>query len=137
MASGVMDIWVSSSSFQKNNIGLKTNIFCYNHEISSWILAPIKLEAVEASLCQFFEKRWMKLKFPTLLKPLGTIIQQNYWPFYPSEPFSFIHFNMIHPVDGVYLDKSLGFPQFLKSRRKILQIPVIWLKSSNHIITYA
>ena len=40
----------------------------------------------------------MKLKFPYLLKPLGTIIQQNYWSFYPSEPFSFVHFNMIHPV---------------------------------------
>ena len=41
----------------------------------------------------------MKLKFPHLLKPLGTIIQQNYWFFYPSEPFSYDHFNMIHPVN--------------------------------------
>ena len=39
-----------------------------------------------------------KLKFPNLFKPLGTIIQQNYWPFYLSESFSFVHFNMIHPV---------------------------------------
>jgi hypothetical protein len=51
-----------------------------------------------ASLCHFFENGKMKLKFPYLLKPLGTIIQQNYWPFYPSEPFSLDQFNMIHPV---------------------------------------
>ena len=44
----------------------------------------------------------MKFKFPNLLKPLGTIIQQNYWSFYPSEPFSFVHFNMIHPVFKAY-----------------------------------
>jgi hypothetical protein len=60
--------------------------------LSSWrLLRP-------ASLCQFFENWWMKLKCPNLFKPLGTIIQQNYWSFYPSEPFSFVHFNMIHPV---------------------------------------
>ena len=40
----------------------------------------------------------MKLKFSHLLKPLGTIIQQNYWSFYPSEPFTLDQFNMIHPV---------------------------------------
>ena len=55
-------------------------------------------EAVEASRCDFFENWWMKLKWPNLLKPLGTIIQQNHWSFYPSEPFSFGNFNMIHPV---------------------------------------
>ena len=56
------------------------------------------LEAVEASQWYFFENWLLKLKFPHLLKPLGTIIQQNYWFFYPSEPFSYDHFNMIHPV---------------------------------------
>ena len=61
-------------------------------------MAPFKLEAVEASLCQFFENWWLKLKCPNLLKPLGSVIQQNNWSFYPSEPFSFVHFNMIHPV---------------------------------------
>ena len=45
-----------------------------------------------------FENWLMKHKFPHLLKPLGTIIQQNYWSFYPSEPFSLDQFNMIHPV---------------------------------------
>ena len=66
-----------------------------NHEISCWILAPFLSEAVEVSECNFFENWLMKHKSPNLLKPLGTIIQQNYWSFYPSEPFSF---NMIHPV---------------------------------------
>ena len=70
--------------------------------MSSWILAPFKLEAVEANLCYFFENWLMKLKCPNLLKPLGTIIQQNYWSFYPSEPFSFVHFNMIHPVPSLF-----------------------------------
>ena len=55
-------------------------------------------DAVEPSRCQFFENWLLKHKCPNLLKPLGTIIQQNYWSFYPSEPFSFVHFNMIHPV---------------------------------------
>ena len=66
--------------------------------MSYGILAPFLLEAAEASRYKFFENRWKKLKCPNLLKPLGTIIQQNYWSFYPSEPFSFVHFNMIHPV---------------------------------------
>ena len=40
----------------------------------------------------------MKLKCPLLLKPLGTIIQENYGSFYPSEPFRILRFNMRHPV---------------------------------------
>ena len=60
----------------------------------------------------------MKLKCPNLLKPLDTIIKQNYWPLYPSEPFSFIHFNMIHPVFGfvvigVHRKKSTKIQIFL------------------------
>ena len=31
--------------------------FCYNHEISYWILAPFLSEAVEASRCYFFENQ--------------------------------------------------------------------------------
>ena len=65
------------------------------------------LEAVEASQWYFFENWLLKLKFPHLLKPLGTIIQQNYWFFYPSEPFSYDHFNMIHPV--CIAEKKLEF----------------------------
>ena len=34
---------------------------------------------------------FLKLKCPNLLKPLGTIIQQHYWSFYSSEPFTFTH----------------------------------------------
>ena len=40
----------------------------------------------------------LKLKCPHLLKPVGTIIQQNYWFFYPSELIYFIFFTMRHPV---------------------------------------
>ena len=35
---------------------------------------------------------------PNLLKPIGTIIQENYQSFYPSEPFTLAHFKMRHPV---------------------------------------
>ena len=76
----------------------KENYFCLNHEISCWILAPFLSEAVEASLCHFFENWWMKLKFPYILRPLGTIYQQNHWSFYSSEPFTSGHFNIRHPV---------------------------------------
>ena len=54
-------------------------------------MAPFNLEAVEASLCYFFENWWMKLKCPLLLKPLATIVQENSQSFYPSEPFRIIH----------------------------------------------
>ena len=40
----------------------------------------------------------MKLKIYNLLKPLGTIIQQNYWSFYTSELIYFAFFTMRHPV---------------------------------------
>ena len=70
------------------------------YQVEFW--QPFMLEAVEASRCHFFENWLMKLKFPHLLKPLATIIQQNHWFFYPSGPFSYDHFNTIHPVQGVY-----------------------------------
>ena len=72
--------------------------FLGNHEISYWILAPFLLEAVEASQCYFLENWFIKLKCPTLLKPLATIIQQNYWSLYTSEPFTFTRYTMRHPV---------------------------------------
>ena len=40
--------------------------FWQNHENSCWILAPFLSEAVEASLCYFFENWLMKLKCPNL-----------------------------------------------------------------------
>ena len=73
------------------------------------------LEVVEASGCYFFENWLMKLKSPNHLKSLATIIQEKYWFFYPSEPFSFDHFNMIHPVLVIryifimYWSKAQGF----------------------------
>ena len=62
------------------------------------ILAPFLSEAVEDSRCYFFEDWFMKLKIYNLLKPLGTITQQNYWSFYPSELIYFALFTMRHPV---------------------------------------
>ena len=58
-------------------------------------------EAVEACWCYFFENWLIKLQCPNLLKPLGTIIQENYWSFYPSEPFRILRSNMRHPVISV------------------------------------
>ena len=46
----------------------------------------------------FFQNWLMKLKGPSLLKPLDTIIQENYQTFYPSEPFRITRFQMRHPV---------------------------------------
>jgi hypothetical protein len=77
----------------------KSVLFCgmdHQNPIFYWYLTPFLSKAVEASRCYFFENWLLKIKFPNLLKPLGTIIQQKYWSFYPSEPFSFVHFNMIH-----------------------------------------
>ena len=61
-------------------------------------LAPFLSEAVEASGCYFFQNWLMKLKIPNYLKPLDTIIQENYQLFYPSEPFRITRFKMRHPV---------------------------------------
>ena len=71
------------------------------------ILAPFLSEAVEASQCYLFENWLMKLKCPNLLKPLGTIILENYWSFYLSEPFRIIQFNMRHPVAHAFFSYSL------------------------------
>jgi hypothetical protein len=57
-----------------------------NHEISYGVFAPFLSEAAEASRYYFFENRWKKLKYPNLLKLLGTIKKKKYWSFYPSEP---------------------------------------------------
>ena len=44
----------------------------------------------------------MKLKIYNLLKPLCTIIQQNFLSFYPSELIYFAFFNMRHPVSYIH-----------------------------------
>ena len=75
--------------------------FCgMDHQKSNFllILAHFLSEAVEASRCYFFINQCKKHKCPHLLKPLGTVIQQNYWSFYPSEPIQKACFNMRHPV---------------------------------------
>ena len=41
----------------------------------------------------------MKLKCPLLLNMPSKKNQQKYWFFYPSEPFTFKHFNVRHPVE--------------------------------------
>ena len=60
-------------------------------------LAPFLSKAVEASIFYFCYNWLMKLKCPCLLKPLETINQENYQPFYPSEPFRITRFQMRHP----------------------------------------
>ena len=81
-----------------NNIQIFITPLCPHRPTLSIISHHFQLQRVEASQCYLFENWWIKLKFPNLLKPLGTILQQNYQFFYPSQPFSFIHFNMMHPV---------------------------------------
>ena len=74
-----------------------------NISFDLWCLVAsrgVDIEAVEASKCHFFENWLMKHKCPNLLKRLGTMDQNKYWSFYPSEPFSFDHFTLIHPVDS-------------------------------------
>ena len=76
--------------------------FCgMKHQKSNFslIFAPYLSEAVEYSRCYFFENWFMKLKIYNLLKPLGTITQQNYWSFFSSELIYFAFFTMRHPVD--------------------------------------
>ena len=64
-----------------------------------WLISDtFLLETVEASLCYFFVNWFMKLKCPNLLKSLGTLIQENYQSFYPSEPSRILRFDMRHPV---------------------------------------
>ena len=95
-------------------------------------------EAVEASLCYFFENWLMKHKSPNLLKPLGTIIYQNYQFYYPSEPFSFHHFNVRHPVFDIlpiwFFLLLLIHPKF--KRRTLLnikcQICIKFVRSSSN-----
>ena len=49
----------------------------------------------------------MKLKCPHLLKPLDTLINENYLSFDPSEPFRFPLFDMRHPVVQEDFEKKI------------------------------
>ena len=61
-------------------------------------LIPFLSKAAEASLCHFLKKWLMKLKYPPLPKTLGTIVHENNWFFYPSEPLRISHFEMRYPA---------------------------------------
>ena len=63
-----------------------------------------------------FQNWFMKLKFPNLLKPLGTIIQQNYCCLYPSEVIYFAPFTMIlrHPVLWILILTSIISKEYLR-----------------------
>jgi hypothetical protein len=83
------------------------------YQVEFWHLLSWRL--LRPDYVTFFENWWMKVKCPNLLKPLGTMIQQNYWSCYPSEPFSFVHFNMIHPVNVLQFLSSRGTFLILKT----------------------
>ena len=72
---------------------------------SNFSLIHISTFSVEDCWGQFMIlfKNWlMKLKCPNLLKPLLRHHNSNRcWSLYPSEPFSFIRFNMRHPLVGL------------------------------------
>ena len=72
--------------------------FCgMNHQKSSFLLISdtFSVRGCWGQLMSFFFQNWlMKHKSAILLKPLGTIIKENYWSFYPWEPFRIIPFNM-------------------------------------------
>ena len=53
--------------------------------------------------CQWWDETHL---CPNLLKLLGTLTQENYWSFYPSEPFRIPSFNMRHPVLSCTLNKE-------------------------------
>ena len=59
----------------------------------------------------------MKLKCPILLKPLDTIIQENYHASYPSEPFRITRFKMRHPVEKVWnIEKIWNIQKKIKAK---------------------
>ena len=94
------------------------------------ILEPFLSEAVEDSQCYFFENWFMKLKFPNLLKPLGTKILQYYWSFYPSELIYFAHFTMRHPVvEGILcrFNYLLGIRVELRNKHHVTQNMTLYL----------
>ena len=70
----------------------------------------------------FFENWLMKHKSPNLLKPLDTTIYQNSQFYYPSESFSFHHFNVRHPV--VVHDLSTTLMESLSRALVSLQVPL-------------
>ena len=88
VASRVLGIWVSSTSFQKSNIG------CPQQPLTEKVL----------NFNMIFHDSTQKSFFQNAPRHHNL---QKCWSFYPSEPFRIIHFNMRHPV-AVY-DRSRIF----------------------------
>ena len=108
--------WLDHPWHQKKPI----MVLCWgmDHQKShfSLIFDTFLSEAVKASRCYFFVNWLMKVRCLNLLKPLGTLIQENYWSFYPSELFRILRFNMRHHVS---------------SKRTLFLKPVIFFWRSN------
>ena len=123
VASGGLDIWVSSTSFQKSNIGwphqpskekfLKINMI-FHHSTKKTFFQNINLQFFTDISTFSVGGCWgqpmllfCKLVDETQMSnpPEATIIQENYWSFYPSEPFRITHFKMRHPVCTYFYTK--------------------------------
>ena len=69
----------------------------------------------------FFKNLLMKIKCPNHLKPLDTIIQENYHTFYPLEPFRITRFKIRHPVYVLTISKfSKLYPNVLYKTQSML-----------------
>jgi hypothetical protein len=94
--------------------------------VESWNIW-LNFSTFSVGLCYFFENWLRKLKCQNLLKPLGTIIYQNSQFYHSSEPFSFHHFNVRHPVhsrraaDGAYGDLGTGHYKVLANTWTLFQ----------------
>ena len=75
-------LWNGSSKIQFFTVIWYT--FCWR------LLRPVDVN--------FLKIGWWNSNVQTSKKPLDTIIKQKFWSFYPSKPFSFVHFSMILPV---------------------------------------
>jgi hypothetical protein len=78
-------------------------------------MASFLSEAVEASLCYFFENLLMKLKYPNLriIQIPSNIISQAY--FYLSGPNYFWRFNMRYPVVLLKLNEIIYLLQIINN----------------------
>ena len=85
VASRGLGIWVSSTSFQKSNIG--------------WPQQPLTKKVFNFNM--IFHDSTQKCFFQNAPRHHNL---QKCWSFYPSEPFRILHFNMRHPVDSYRQD---------------------------------
>ena len=90
--------------------------FCYNHEISYWILAPFLSEAVEASRCYFFENQeWIsKIYYLRIAKLLSNKILLTH--FNLSEPIHKTQFNVRYPVFSLYNVYNLIYISYFEAK---------------------